>query len=66
VKKLYRAKDLIAMGVVGSLPTLSRMIEAGVFPPGKLASPNRRVWSEDEVDEYYASCPTAKKISMTA
>jgi predicted DNA-binding transcriptional regulator AlpA len=61
VKKVYQARELIEMGVAGSLPTLYRMIERG-FPPGRMISLNRRVWTEEEIDEWFATRPTAKKI----
>jgi hypothetical protein len=61
--KLYQAKDLIDMGLFGSKPSLDRRIKSGDFPLGKLTSPNRRTWTDEQVATYYDSCPTEKKTA---
>ena len=51
-----RFSDLQERGLVQSWAQLRRMEEYG-FPPGKMLSPNVRIWSEDEIETYLASCP---------
>jgi predicted DNA-binding transcriptional regulator AlpA len=55
--KLLRYPDLVAMGVVNSRPTLSRMIAGQGFPPGRLISPNARAWEESEVIAWVRARP---------
>lgn len=61
MQKLLRAADLISMKIVGSRMTLKRAIDSEGFPPGRLATPNSRVWTEDEVLGWLESRPVAKK-----
>jgi predicted DNA-binding transcriptional regulator AlpA len=56
-----RYKDLKARGIFNSRMTLMRRINAGDFPPGRLITPNCRVWSEQEVAEYAESRPVTRK-----
>ncbi|MEJ0096220.1 MAG: AlpA family phage regulatory protein [Methylocella sp.] len=59
--KLIRYTDLVAKGVVNSRMTLKRMIDLQGFPPGRLVTPNSRAWTEEEVDQWIESRPTARK-----
>jgi predicted DNA-binding transcriptional regulator AlpA len=61
--KLYGPREVIAMGVAGSRPTLDRLIKNFGFPPGRLVSPNRRAWTEEEIAEWVSTRPTAKKAA---
>jgi predicted DNA-binding transcriptional regulator AlpA len=49
MKKWYRYRDLVTMGLVNNRTTLHRWINAGLFPKGRLLGPNTRAWSEDEL-----------------
>jgi predicted DNA-binding transcriptional regulator AlpA len=64
--KLLRYPDLVARGVVASRMTLKRLIDVQGFPPGRLITPNSRAWTEDEVDEWIASRPIARKPAAHA
>jgi predicted DNA-binding transcriptional regulator AlpA len=55
--KLLRYRDLEAKAVVASWATLKNLIEQHGFPPGRLIGASR-VWTEDEVDAWFASRPT--------
>jgi predicted DNA-binding transcriptional regulator AlpA len=61
--KLLRYPDLVARGIVNSRMTLKRLIDAQGFPPGRLITPNARAWTEDEVDDWVASRPVARKTA---
>src|SRR2546423_13402465 len=64
--KLLRYRDLKATGVVNSRMTLKRLIDSQGFPAGILITPNARAWLEDEVDEWIANRPTARKPARSA
>jgi hypothetical protein len=59
---LNRFRDLRNAGVVDNWQQLHRMIEYEGFPAGRLLSPNVRTWTTDEINEWYASRPTARKV----
>jgi hypothetical protein len=59
---LNRFRDLRAAGVVDNWQQLNRMITYEGFPPGRLLSPNVRTWTTEEINEWYASRPTARKV----
>jgi hypothetical protein len=46
--KWLRFRDLQARGIVKSWAQLKRLIQEYGFPPGRMISPNIRVWSEEE------------------
>ena len=52
---------LLATGVVNNRPILTRWIRDFGFPPGQLTGPNSRTWTEEEIEAYLASRPTATK-----
>jgi predicted DNA-binding transcriptional regulator AlpA len=56
---LLRMPDLKARRIVNSWPMLKRRIEYDNFPPGRMIGPNSRAWTEDEVEDWIASRPTA-------
>jgi predicted DNA-binding transcriptional regulator AlpA len=62
--KFIRYTDLVERGVVNSRMTLKRLIDFHEFPPGRLLTPNARAWTEDEIDEWVQSRPTASKTSL--
>jgi hypothetical protein len=59
--KLLKYSDLFEMGVFGSRMSLKRGIDEQSFPPGKLVTPNARRWTEEEVLEWLANRPVARK-----
>lgn len=58
MQNLLRFIDLKNSGMIGSRPTLARMIKNHEFPPGRLLGAKTRVWTEDEVDAWFASRST--------
>jgi ATP-dependent 26S proteasome regulatory subunit len=58
---LWRYRDLKQRGVVNNRPQLKKLIDEYGFPPGKLLSPNTRVWTDQEIFDYYAGCPSERK-----
>ena len=52
-----RFRDLKERGIVDSWPQLKFMIDNYGFPAGRLASPQVRIWSQDEVADYLANPP---------
>jgi hypothetical protein len=57
-----RYRDLVKCRIVGNWTQLMRMIERGEFPPGRLLSPNKRAWTQAEINEWLASRPVERKI----
>jgi hypothetical protein len=56
--KIYlRFGDLKERGLVRSWPQLRRMIRHYGFPPGRMLSPNVRIWTGQELETYFASRP---------
>jgi hypothetical protein len=56
-KGWLRFGDLKTRNIVKSWPQLKRLVELYGFPPGRMLSPNIRVWTEDEIDAYLESRP---------
>jgi hypothetical protein len=56
-----RFADLKARGIVSNWATLQNRIKKFSFPVGRLIGPNARAWTEDEVEAWIASQPTARK-----
>jgi Prophage CP4-57 regulatory protein (AlpA) len=54
---LLRYADLEARGIVSNRVQLKRLQEHYGFPRGRMLSPNTRTWSEQEIEEWYASRP---------
>lgn len=59
-----RFEDLRQRGIVGNRVTLGNWIRDHGFPPGILAGPNSRLWSEAEVEAWLESRPTAPKSDL--
>jgi predicted DNA-binding transcriptional regulator AlpA len=59
--KLLRFRDLKTSGIINSWPMLRRRVERDGFPPGRMLGPNCRAWTDEEVGQWLASRPTAKK-----
>jgi predicted DNA-binding transcriptional regulator AlpA len=58
MKTLLRFHDLKQRNIARSWAAVARLIKFSDFPPGRLLSPSVRVWSEDEIDAWFASRPT--------
>jgi hypothetical protein len=61
VLKLLRFSNLKAAGIVNNWPGLKRKIDRENFPLGRLIGPNTRAWTEEEVQAWLDSRPTARK-----
>jgi hypothetical protein len=57
-----RYTDLEAAGIVNNWTTLLRLIDVEGFPPGVMIGPNTRAWRADEVEQWLAERPSARKI----
>jgi hypothetical protein len=62
--KMWTYADLEDANIVRSRMTLKRAIDEGRFAPGRLISPNRRVWTDEEVEALIASSPVARKTEL--
>jgi hypothetical protein len=62
--KFLRFSDLQSRGICGSWARLKELVEKHDFPPGKLTTPNCRTWTEQEIDEWYASRPSGAKSPL--
>jgi predicted DNA-binding transcriptional regulator AlpA len=61
LKAFNRFSDLKATGLFKSRMTLDRAIERRAFPPGRvLPGGNVRIWTDVEIYETLAQCPTEK------
>ena len=61
--KLIDYSDLVDRRIFNSRMSLKRAIDDQGFPPGRLITPNRRVWDEAEVAAWVESRPTVRKKS---
>jgi hypothetical protein len=57
---LVRFAWLKANGYVNSWPDLHNKQQKQGFPVGKLIAANQRVWTEEEIREWWESRPSAK------
>ena len=55
---LLRMKDLASVGIT-NWPTLKRRIQQDNFPPGRYVGKNTRVWTEEEVERWFNTRPSA-------
>jgi hypothetical protein len=62
--KYLRYDDLRKRGIVNNRVTLSNWIRERDFPAGFLLGPNTRAWTEDSVEDWLASRPTASKVDL--
>ena len=60
---LLRFEDLKARGIVRNWPCLNKWIAREGFPPGRKLGPQTRVWTEQEIEEWIASRPTAGEVA---
>jgi hypothetical protein len=57
-----RFRNLREAGIVVSWEQLSQLIDRYGFPPGRLLSPNTRVWDLDEVRKWLSNRPSERKV----
>ena len=55
--KFVRYADLKARKIVNNRQTLANWTRDEGFPPGRLLGPNTRVWTEEEVAEWFDARP---------
>ena len=58
--QLATVTDLKARRIVDNWMTLRRWIEHEGFPPGTVAGPNTRAWTDAEISQWIAERPTAR------
>jgi predicted DNA-binding transcriptional regulator AlpA len=56
-----RYKDLTKLGIFRSPMTMKRAIDCGDLAQGRMLSANVRAWSQEEIAQYIATRPTARK-----
>jgi predicted DNA-binding transcriptional regulator AlpA len=61
LQRRLRFPDLLELGIVKNRPTLQNWIRERGFPAGQLTGPNSRTWTEDEIEEWIARRPSARK-----
>jgi hypothetical protein len=54
-----RFKDLKERNIVKDHRDLEKKIRELNFPPGRMAGPRTRVWTDEEIADWYQSLPTA-------
>jgi predicted DNA-binding transcriptional regulator AlpA len=57
-----RFRHLVEHGIVASWQSLLRLIDEDGFPEGTMLGRNTRAWTVDEVQEWLANRPSARKI----
>jgi predicted DNA-binding transcriptional regulator AlpA len=57
VVSLLRFPNLKQKNIVKSWPQLKRLQDRYNFPKGRMIGPNTRAWTDQEIDEWVASCP---------
>lgn len=60
---LLRFSDLCQRNIIKSWAMLKRRVENDRFPPGRIIG-RRRLWTEEEIDEWVKSFPTGGKIAL--
>ncbi len=61
MQKLLDYEDLKQRRLTSSRTSLDRAIKRYGFPPGRLITPGRRFWTEEEIEEWLASRPAEKR-----
>jgi Prophage CP4-57 regulatory protein (AlpA) len=64
LSRQFRYRDLEEHGVVTNRVQLTKLIRTQGFPPGRMLSPNCRVWDEGEIAEWLASRPTVSATPL--
>ena len=57
--ELLRFRDLKRVGITNWV-TLRRRVEKDGFPPGRLLGPSQRVWTTQEVEDWFNTRPKAR------
>jgi hypothetical protein len=55
---VLRFRDLKSRGFVQNHTQLARLQQYYSFPKGRLIGGQTRVWTEEEITEWFAACPT--------
>jgi predicted DNA-binding transcriptional regulator AlpA len=63
--RFIRFEHLHAAGITDNRAHLKLLLDDEGFPPGRMLSPNMRVWTVDEVEAWLAARPIAKKLTPT-
>jgi len=66
VKPLWDTKRIIDAGIAGSPMTIKRLVDSGRLAPGRRVTPNRRVWTDEEIAALLASSPVERKPDWAA
>jgi predicted DNA-binding transcriptional regulator AlpA len=61
LRRYVRFSDLVEANIVGNWPSLLRLIDHESFPAGILIGRNTRAWPLDEVQNWLAARPSARK-----
>lgn len=61
-----RFRDLVEANIVRNWPSLLRLIDDEGFPPGIMLGKNSRAWALDDVEQWLATRPTARKTVPTS
>lgn len=64
LRRYVRFNDLVAAGIVTNWVTLGRLQNEQGFPRGILLGPNTRAWAVDEINQWLATRPTARKVAV--
>ena len=62
LRRYVRFNDLVAAGIVTNWATLARLQDQEGFPLGVMLGKNTRVWPVDEVENWVARRPVARKV----
>jgi len=58
--RLLRFAQLVERNIVRSRQQLDNLKKNEGFPPGRLLSPNCRVWTEEEIDDWFSDRPVER------
>ena len=64
IGRWLRFNDLKAAGVVNNWPQLKLLVQTENFPPGRLLSPNCRVWQDGEILAWLESRPVERRQAL--
>jgi hypothetical protein len=65
-EKFWRYADFKAAGLINSRMTLKRAIDSGRLAPGRLITPNCRVWTDEEKQAFVKGGQVAPKTTRKA
>jgi predicted DNA-binding transcriptional regulator AlpA len=62
--RLLRFGDLEERNIVPNRTTLKLWVEKEGFPPGRLLGPATRVWTEEEIHDWFLSRPQKNEATL--